>query len=108
HLLIGGGRSIQLSDTDPVHHVRPSADVLFESASRVCGDHVIAVVLTGAGGDGAEGASLVKSMGGLVIAQDEATSAFFSMPSAAIATGVVDYILPLEAIADKLIELTRN
>ncbi len=57
HLLIGGGRSIKLTQTKRIHYVRPSADRLFESASRTCGAGVIAVVLTGAGRDGAEGAA---------------------------------------------------
>jgi two-component system, chemotaxis family, protein-glutamate methylesterase/glutaminase len=108
HLLVGGGRCISLTHTEPIHHARPSADVLFASAARACGSRVIAVVLTGAGSDGAAGACLVKSGGGLVIAQDEASSAFFSMPQAAIATGIVDFVLPLDAIADKLVELTSH
>jgi two-component system chemotaxis response regulator CheB len=108
HFLIGGGRLVSLTSTAPVHYVRPSADLLFESAARMCGAHVIAVVLTGAGSDGAAGVVAVKSVGGTVIVQDEASSAFFGMPQAAIATGIVDFVLPLESIADKLIELTRN
>lgn len=48
HFLVGGGRSVSLTHTEPVHYLRPSADLLFESASRICGSHVIAVVLTGA------------------------------------------------------------
>jgi two-component system chemotaxis response regulator CheB len=108
HLQVGGGRCISLTHTEPIHHSRPSADVLFASAARVCGSRVIAVVLTGAGSDGAAGACLVKNEGGLVIAQDQASSAFFSMPQATIATGIVDFVLPLDAIADKLIELTSR
>jgi len=108
HLLVGGGRLVTLTHSAPVHHSRPSADVLFESASRVLGSQVIAVVLTGAGSDGAAGVSAVKNEGGVVIAQDEASSAFFGMPHAAIATGIVDFVLPLDEIADKLIELTKN
>jgi len=108
HLLIGGGRSVKLTQTKPVHYVRPSADQLFESAARTCGTGVIAVVLSGAGSDGADGAEAVKRRGGIVIAQDQASSAFFGMPHAAIATGIVDFVLPLEQIADKLVELTRH
>lgn len=108
HLLIGGGGLVKLTHTEPVHYVRPSADLLFESASRSCGGQVIAVVLTGAGSDGAAGVSAVKNVGGTVIVQDQASSAFFGMPQAAIATGIVDFVLPLDAIADKLLELARN
>lgn len=108
HFLIAAGPSVSLTHTDRVHYVRPSADLLFDSASRACGAGVIAVVLTGAGSDGADGVAAIKHGGGVVIAQDEASSAFFGMPQAAIATGIVDYILPLPAIADKLIELTTR
>ncbi|HEY7293314.1 MAG TPA: chemotaxis protein CheB [Vicinamibacterales bacterium] len=108
HLLVDFGCSVLLTDSQPVHFVRPSADVLFESAARICAADVIGVVLTGSGSDGASGATAIKCVGGIVIAQDEETSLFFSMPHAAIAAGAVDYVLPLEAIANRLIELTEN
>jgi two-component system, chemotaxis family, protein-glutamate methylesterase/glutaminase len=108
HFVVADGRSVSLTHTARVHFARPSADVLFASASRACGKRLIAVVLTGAGQDGADGVCAVKGVGGIVIAQDEESSAFFSMPHAAIATGIVDFVLPLDSIADKLIELTRN
>jgi two-component system chemotaxis response regulator CheB len=69
---------------------------------------MIAVVLTGLGRNGAGGVRRVKQVGGTVIAQDEATSRYFSMPQAAIATGAVDSVLPLGAIAPALIHLTAN
>ena len=61
-------------------------------------DRVIAVVLTGTGSDGSMGLAAVKKMGGTIIAQDRNTSEFFGMPSAAIDTGNVDFVLPLEEI----------
>ena len=64
------------------------------------------MVLTGTGRDGAKGAQVVKRAGGIVIVQDEATSEFFGMPSAAIRAGLVDQVLPLEAIAPALEALT--
>ena len=57
------------------------------------------------GSDGSDGALAVRQAGGLVIAQDESTSEFFGMPSAAIEAGAVDLILPLDEIAGKLISL---
>ena len=107
HMVIGPAFDVQLTHTAPVHFVRPSADVLFESAARSCGP-VIAVILTGSGSDGAAGAAAVRATGGVVIAQDQATSAFFGMPQAAIDSGVVDYVLPVEKIGAALIELTRG
>ena len=99
-------RRVRLADSKPVHFVRPSADRLFESAAEACGA-IIGVVLTGTGTDGASGALAIKHAGGVVIAQNEASSAFFAMPHAAIATGAVDLILPLEEIGPMLLTMTR-
>jgi two-component system chemotaxis response regulator CheB len=68
-------------------------------------DHAIAVILTGTGFDGADAIKTVKAMGGTVIAQDQTTSEFFGMPDAAIRTGYVDYILPLNEISSFLLNL---
>jgi len=97
HLLVTPEGSISLTQTELVHFVRPSADLLFESVAASYKERVIAVVLTGTGSDGSMGVRAVKKMGGTVIAQDE-TAEFFGMPSAAIQTGDVDFILPLNEI----------
>ncbi|CAA9551047.1 Chemotaxis response regulator protein-glutamate methylesterase CheB [uncultured Synechococcales cyanobacterium] len=104
HLLVNQA-GLYLSDAERVHFTRPAADPLFESVAQQFRQQAIAVVLTGGNGDGAWGAQVIKQMGGKVIAQDQATSEHFGMPSAAIQTGVVDWILPIEAIAPKLITL---
>jgi two-component system chemotaxis response regulator CheB len=105
HLLINPDGSVSLTHSELVHFVRPSADLLFESMAASYKDKSIAVVLTGSGSDGSLGVQAVKKMGGTVIAQDEASSEFFGMPSAAIQTGSVDFILPLEEIAPALVTL---
>jgi hypothetical protein len=84
HVLINPDRTISLSQSALVHFVRPSADLLFESAAGSYRDKVIAVILTGSGSDGSMGVKAVKENGGTVIAQDEATSQFFGMPGAAM------------------------
>ncbi len=104
HLLIKRG-SLSLTDTELVNFVRPSADLLFESVAAAYGPRAIAVVLTGSGRDGALGVTAIKQRGGTVIAQNEATSEFFGMPSAAIKTGAVDFVLALDEIAPKLVML---
>ena len=108
HLLVTRHQRISLSMTEKVHHVRPSGDVLFESIAACYGAGAIVVILTGGDGDGATGLLAVKEAGGLTIAQDEASSESFSMPRAAIATGGVDHILPLEAIAPMLLSLVTG
>jgi two-component system chemotaxis response regulator CheB len=104
HLVVNPDASLSLTTGDLVHFVRPSADVLFESAASSYRDRLMAVVLTGAGTDGAEGVRAVKSSGGYVLAQDEATSESFGMPAAAIGTHLVDKVLPLEDIAPAVVE----
>lgn len=108
HLLVNQGGTLSLSKSELVHFVRPSADLLFESAAATYEEGTIAVVLTGAGEDGAMGVRAVKKVGGTVIAQDEATSEFFGMPGAAIATGDVDFVLPLDEIPEAVATLVAD
>jgi two-component system chemotaxis response regulator CheB len=105
HLLANPDRTLSLTQSELVHFVRPSADLLFESVAATFRHRAIAVVLTGSGSDGAMGVKAIKKMGGTVIAQDEATSEFFSMPSAARGTGQVDFVLPIDEIAPALVSL---
>jgi two-component system chemotaxis response regulator CheB len=106
HLLVNRNRTLSLTQSELVHFVRPSADLLFESVAAAFRERAIAVVLTGSGRDGAMGIVAVKKMGGTVIAQDEGSSAFFAMPAAAIETGKVDFVLPVDEIAGALVSLT--
>ena len=106
HLLVNPDGSISLTQTELVHFVRPSADLLFESLAASYRERVVVVVLSGTGSDGSMGVRAVKKMGGTVIAQDEGAE-FFGMPSAAIATGDVDFVLPLGEIAGALQSLVN-
>ncbi|MFG2145406.1 chemotaxis protein CheB [Streptomyces sp. NPDC048696] len=99
HLLVGPEGTLSLSRSELVHFLRPSADLLFESVAGAYGPRAIACVLTGTGSDGAMGVDAVKSRGGTVIAQDPGTAEFKGMPEAAVGTGAVDFVLPLEEIA---------
>jgi two-component system, chemotaxis family, protein-glutamate methylesterase/glutaminase len=108
HLLVNPDGSLSLSQSELVHFVRPSADLLFESVAASYKDRAIAVVLTGTGSDGTMGVKAIKKMGGVVIAQDEGSSDFFGMPGAAIQTGSVDFILPLGEIPSTLIRLVMT
>ncbi|WP_372347251.1 chemotaxis protein CheB [Streptomyces sp. KL116D] len=98
HLLAGPDGTLSLSRSELVHFLRPSADLLFESVAGAYGSRAVAVVLTGTGNDGAMGVDAVKSRGGTVIAQDPETAEFSGMPEAAVGTGAVDFVLPLEEI----------
>lgn len=102
HCSVNVDRRIELIDRPPLGGFRPSATVLFESASRAYGDSVIAVILTGMGADGVEGLRSIRQMHGVVLGQDEASSVVFGMPKAAWDAGVVDKLLPLDEIGREL------
>lgn len=108
HLLVNADGSLSLTQTEKVHWVRPAAENLFKSVAKSYKNRAIAVVLTGGDKDGSAGVQYIKEMGGTVIAQDKATSKAWGMPSAAIATGCVDWILPLDKIAKAIVTLVRN
>jgi two-component system, chemotaxis family, protein-glutamate methylesterase/glutaminase len=105
HLLVNPDRSLSLTQTELVHFVRPSADLLFESAAASFKERAIAVVLSGSGSDGAMGVRAIKKMGGTVIVQDARNAEFAGMPDAALATGVADFVLALDEIAPALQKL---
>jgi two-component system, chemotaxis family, protein-glutamate methylesterase/glutaminase len=97
HMLVENDQ-IKLATTELVHFVRPSVDLLFESAAAAYGKRVVGVILTGGGVDGALGIRAVKERGGLTIAQDPTSAESTGMPSSAISTGDVDLVLPLDEI----------
>jgi two-component system chemotaxis response regulator CheB len=99
HLRLSSGGKIVLDSGARIDGYRPSADAALESIAAYARTQTIAVVLTGMGGDAAKGVKAVKSAGGTVFAQDEATSMIFGMPAEAIKTGAVDEVLPLDAIS---------
>jgi two-component system chemotaxis response regulator CheB len=107
HLLVERG-SFALSTEGPVCYARPSIDVLFESAADTYADEVIAVILTGAGKDGAQGAVRVKERGGFLLVQEPATAESSVTPEAVLATAEVDRILPLPEMAPFLASLCRS
>lgn len=106
HLSIGEDGKVCLTQTPKVNYSRPSADPLFASVAKVYGPRTIFVVLSGFGRDGSIALPAAKAQGAYILAQDQATSWQFSMPRAAIETGAVDEVLPLDRIGPRLIELT--
>jgi len=104
HLLVGPGK-IQLAHSQLVHFSRPSIDLLFESVAGTYGSRAIGVVLSGSGRDGATGIRAIKEAGGITFSQAPETAEFRPMPQAAVDTGYIDFVLPLEKIGSTLIEL---
>jgi two-component system, chemotaxis family, protein-glutamate methylesterase/glutaminase len=108
HTLIAGDRTVALVRVGERPPSRPSADLLLTSLAVAIGRDAIAVVLTGFGHDGAAGATAIKRLGGVLIASTTATSYEPSMPEAAINTGVVDHVLPLDDIGTALVDLVAE
>lgn len=102
HLSIERDRSFSLSVEPPVRHSRPSVDVLFESAAEVYRDRLVAVVLTGANDDGADGARSVRDAGGFLIVQSPQEAAAGRMPLAAIERAEPQLVTTLARIADSI------
>jgi two-component system chemotaxis response regulator CheB len=88
---------------------RPAVDPLFASAAEVYGGAVLAVVLTGMGHDGLRGAETLRTRGGTVLVQDEASSVIWGMPGAVANAGLADRVLPLDEIVPEILTITgRN
>jgi len=105
HLLVvrDGARYVcRLNQGNPVNRHRPSVDVLFRSIAQNVGPNGIGIILTGMGDDGARGMREMYDVGTITIAQDEQSSVVWGMPCEAIKLGGVNYVLHLDAIADKL------
>lgn len=105
---VSGQSRIRVSDDAPVDGFRPSGSYLFNSIARGFNARSLAVVLTGMGSDGTGGLRALRKAGGRVIAQDEASSAVFGMPKSAIGAGLVDFVLPLPSIGEKILTLAQS
>jgi two-component system, chemotaxis family, protein-glutamate methylesterase/glutaminase len=104
HLLLGPGK-VQLAHTQLVHFLRPSIDLLFESVAGMYGSRAVGIVLSGSLRDGASGIRTIKQAGGTTFCQDPGDAQFRSMPAAAVATGCVDYVMPLAELGPALAKL---
>jgi len=99
----GIGMVARLVDGPKVHHCKPAADPMFLSLQTLAPSvRTLALVLTGMGADGAAGALAIAQAGGMVIAQDEASSTVWGMPGATVKQGAAHQVLPLTGIAPVL------
>ena len=104
----GANYIARVCDGDPVNRHKPSVEVLFLSAARVVGPNALGVMLTGMGADGAKAMKTLRDAGSWNVAQDEASCVVFGMPKEAIAEGAAHEVLPLTAIAPRLLERLRS
>ncbi|CAH2604011.1 Protein-glutamate methylesterase/protein-glutamine glutaminase of group 2 operon [Rhodovastum atsumiense] len=111
HLLVEGrpgALRARLSDAAPENFCRPSVDPMLRSATLACSGRVLVVMLTGMGHDGREGTRAVIEAGGTALAQDEASSVVWGMPGAVAQAGLCHRVLPLPAIAPRVLDLLRD
>ena len=108
HLLVDDGPQISLSADDPVHHSRPSIDVLFESAVEIYGGRLLGIILSGANEDGARGLAAIHDAGGVTVVQCPQTARAPHMALSALKLRPADWVLPLDEIAAMLTTLDRG
>jgi two-component system, chemotaxis family, protein-glutamate methylesterase/glutaminase len=98
-----GGVRVVVHDGPAENSCRPAVDVLFRSLAETYGSRVLAVVLTGMGKDGLEGARRVRRQGGWVLAQDEASAVVWSMPGGVVRAGLADGVLPPAELGKEIV-----
>src|SRR5439155_6082378 len=107
HLLVSKGR-VQLAHSRLIRFSRPSIDMMFGAVAATYGEKSIGVILSGSNRDGSDGIAAIKRAGGITIAQEPATAEYRIMPQAAIETGCVDLIVPLEKLGKTISELVEQ
>jgi two-component system, chemotaxis family, protein-glutamate methylesterase/glutaminase len=102
HLLVDHGPQLALSADDPVHHSRPSVDVLFESAAEIYSSRLLGIILSGANEDGARGLAAIHDAGGVTVVQSPETARAPAMALSALKLRPADRVVPLNEIAQIL------
>lgn len=103
-LMIDGRGAVKILPGDERLNYKPCVDITFGSAAKSYGDKVLAVVLTGMGADGREGARLLKQSGSAIWAQDEASCVIYGMPMAIVKANLADAVYDLDVIGKHLVE----
>lgn len=107
HMEITKNYTVRLTKAKPVNHVRPSVDVLYDSLIDVYKENITAVVLTGMGQDGADGALKIKNAGGKVLVEDQSTCTIYGMPKAVVDRGAANKTIPLDKMANEIIKIFK-
>ena len=107
-MMVDGRGVVKILPGDERLNYKPCVDITFASAAKIYGDKVLAIVLTGMGADGRDGARLLKEQGATIWAQDEASCVVYGMPQAVAKAGIASESLPLDRVAQRiLVELGR-
>ncbi len=105
---VGDNYQVECRGEQKVNGHCPSVDVLFHSVARIVGKKAIGVILTGMGGDGAQGLLAMRRAGALTVGEDEASCVVYGMPKVAYDIGAVQYQVSLSAVAPKVYSLLKN
>jgi two-component system chemotaxis response regulator CheB len=108
HMILRSRTLIGINQDSPVHSVRPAVDVTLNSAIEQFGPNIVGVILTGMGYDGSKSIFNLKKAGGQTIAQNEATCVVYGMPKVVVEMGKADKILPLQEIADEIVNMLMS
>jgi two-component system, chemotaxis family, protein-glutamate methylesterase/glutaminase len=95
---------VKLNQNPPIGGLRPAVDPMMESVANIYKQKAVGVILTGMGRDGSIGISAIKKYHGITIAEDQSTAVVYGMPKAAVELGVIDHIVPLQAVADQIVK----
>jgi two-component system chemotaxis response regulator CheB len=107
----GAAVVLALNQNQPENYCRPAVDPMFRSVAKLFGASALAVVLTGMGCDGTNGAQHIKERGGQVLVQDQASSIVWGMPGQIVSSGLADAIYPLSSMAGEIsrrVAMKRN
>jgi two-component system chemotaxis response regulator CheB len=102
---VGGVLKVKINDDPPVNRHKPSVDYLFASVAKLKLSHIVGVILTGMGADGARELLSLKKIGARTIAQNQETCIVWGMPREAAKIGAAEFILALDAIPQKIMDL---
>lgn len=108
HFSVTHARRAMLIERSTSDIYRPSCDVLLKSVADVFGQQAIGIILTGMGSDGSLGIARIREKGGTTLAQNEASSIIYGMNRVAIEQGLINLVLPLDDIADKMSQLALS
>lgn len=104
HCLVHADGTVRLDGGPARHGVRPAVDATLETVARSWGDRAVVAILTGMGSDGTDGAKLVHKAGGFILAEDERSCVVYGMPRSVVEAGCAHRVVPLEAMADAIVE----
>ena len=108
HTLFDDAGRVVLNQSPPMHGVRPALDVTISSAAQYRLLPTAVVILTGMGCDGLQGAKLIHTAGGIVLAEDESSCVVWGMPRSVIEAGAADIVAPLDKMAAKIVDVVKD